>query len=395
MKQNWEMIPLKEILTERQEIPSNESLISSEISIIAKIAFNDGKIQLRIGNNTKTGMILIKPGDLVVSGINAAKGAIAIYGKENTKPIAATIHYGAYILNQERADIQYLWLLLRSRTFQDLLLQYVPGGIKTELKSKRLLPIPIPLPPLDEQRRIVARIEEVAATVEEARGLRRQSAKEVEYLESQAIETCFQNLLTQGIKSYPFEKLCNRITVGHVSSMRHAYQETGIPFLRSQNVRKNRFEPEGLCFIGVDFHEANQKSALKPGNIVIVRTGFVGVACVIPESLKVANCADLVIVKPNLSLLDSYYASHFLNSVSGKERAVAASVGSAQKHYNVGAMRKTLIPVPSLPEQHRIVAYLDSLQSKVDALKRLPAETAAELDALLPSILDKAFKGEL
>jgi type I restriction enzyme S subunit len=53
------------------------------------------------------------------------------------------------------------------------------------------------------------------------------------------------------------------------------------------------------------------------------------------------------------------------------------------------------IPPPPLDEQRRIVAYLGNLQAKVDALKRLQAETAAELDALLPSILDKAFKGEL
>jgi type I restriction enzyme S subunit len=45
--------------------------------------------------------------------------------------------------------------------------------------------------------------------------------------------------------------------------------------------------------------------------------------------------------------------------------------------------------------QRRIVAELDALQAEVDALKRLQAETAAELDALLPSILDRAFKGEL
>ena len=53
------------------------------------------------------------------------------------------------------------------------------------------------------------------------------------------------------------------------------------------------------------------------------------------------------------------------------------------------------IALPALPEQRRIVAELDALQAEVDALKRLQAETAAELDALLPSILDKAFKGEL
>jgi restriction endonuclease S subunit len=53
------------------------------------------------------------------------------------------------------------------------------------------------------------------------------------------------------------------------------------------------------------------------------------------------------------------------------------------------------VPIPPLPEQRRIVAELDALQAQVGALKRLQAETAAQLDALLPSVLDKAFKGEL
>lgn len=53
------------------------------------------------------------------------------------------------------------------------------------------------------------------------------------------------------------------------------------------------------------------------------------------------------------------------------------------------------IPLPPFPEQRRIVAYLDELQAKVDALKRLQAETGAELDALMPTVLDKAFKGEM
>lgn len=56
------------------------------------------------------------------------------------------------------------------------------------------------------------------------------------------------------------------------------------------------------------------------------------------------------------------------------------------------------IPFPSslsIAEQRRIVSELDAFESQVDALRRLQSETAAELDTLLPSILDKAFKGEL
>jgi len=53
------------------------------------------------------------------------------------------------------------------------------------------------------------------------------------------------------------------------------------------------------------------------------------------------------------------------------------------------------MPLSPLPEQRRIVAYLDALQAKVDALRRLQADTGAELNALLSAMLDRTFKGEL
>lgn len=62
---------------------------------------------------------------------------------------------------------------------------------------------------------------------------------------------------------------------------------------------------------------------------------------------------------------------------------------------NVADLRRVPVPIPPVSEQRRIVAYLDALLAKVDALRTLQEKTAAELDALLPSILDKAFKGEL
>ena len=76
-------------------------------------------------------------------------------------------------------------------------------------------------------------------------------------------------------------------------------------------------------------------------------------------------------------------------------QATEAATGSAQLTVPLRAIRKLKIPLAPLGEQRRIVAYLDSLQSKVDRLKHLQAQTHTELDALLPSILDKAFKGEL
>jgi len=68
---------------------------------------------------------------------------------------------------------------------------------------------------------------------------------------------------------------------------------------------------------------------------------------------------------------------------------------SAQKNINLQILSGLPVPKLALAEQRRIVAHLDEVQEKVDRLKAFQSETSAELDALLPSILDKAFRGEL
>jgi type I restriction enzyme S subunit len=78
-----------------------------------------------------------------------------------------------------------------------------------------------------------------------------------------------------------------------------------------------------------------------------------------------------------------------------EEQLAPMMKGSASPHLNIKFVRRFGLLLLPLPEQRRIVAYLDDLQAKVDSLKALQAQSAAEFDGLLPSILDKAFKGEL
>ena len=154
----WEKVRLGEVLIERKEAPDPVALEKGEIRIVSKIGFNTGELEFRASTATKTKMIQFHPGDLVFSGINAAKGAIAIYPHNEEKPASATIHYSAYAVNPERADVTFLWWLFRSKAFQHILFRTLPAGIKTELKSKHLLPISVNLPSLSEQRRIVTKI---------------------------------------------------------------------------------------------------------------------------------------------------------------------------------------------------------------------------------------------
>jgi type I restriction enzyme, S subunit len=393
MSAKWPMVKLGEVLTERKEVPPAEDLAAGKIRIVAKVAFNDGRINLRADGQTKTGMILIRPGDLVLSGINAAKGAIAVYGEDNIEPVAATIHYGAYIPNKTRVNVSYLWWFLRSRIFRDLLLQYVPGGIKTELKAKRLLPIPIPLPPLEEQRRIVARIEELAAKVEEARHLREQNKT----CSTVLMETCIQDVISRFSGTCPFGEV---VTFKPRSGPSFPTDPdwNGIAVLMPSAVTGFGVDSTKVEF-GPGNERISEKDRLMPGDILIARGNKreqVGNAGIVPEQAKGWVCANLLMrVQVDSEKVDPRFCIYWLRSPRMRAHVKQSMTGT---NPNIQKINQHIIlhyPFPrrvSLAEQRLLIAHLDDLQAKVDALKRLQAETAAELDALLPAILDRAFK---
>jgi type I restriction enzyme S subunit len=371
MKHRWPITKLGEVLTERRETPKDNDLASGRVRIIEKISFDSGRIQLRVDGLTKTGMILVRPGDLVVSGINAAKGAMAIYDAAESEPVAATIHYGSYETNPRRGDVRFLWWMLRSRFFQELLLEYVPGGIKTELKAKRLLPVPVPLPPLAEQQRVVSLIEELAEQIHEGRTLRHQAAEEADVLASRSRAVRFAEL-ENDFSTRPLGEL---ISMASGEGLTSSQMDDSAPY---------------PVYGGGGFNGRYTRFLFEEPKIVIGRVGA-RCGCVFVTEPKAWVTDNALYLTEISDELDSSYLVHALTTLDLRQQAnQAAQPVVSQKKIN--PMR---IPVPSLTEQRRIVAELDALQAGVDALKRLQAETAAELNALLPAILDKAFKGEL
>lgn len=122
---------------------------------------------------------------------------------------------------------------------------------------------------------------------------------------------------------------------------------------------------------------------------------MLGETAIIDRDVKFAYYVSLCLIKPLRQVVHVPYLVHWLDSPFGTASTRQYTLGRGHLQGNLNLLRKFVIPMPSLEEQCRIVAYLDDLQAKVDQLKRLQAQTAAELDALLPSILDRAFRGEL
>lgn len=390
----WPLMALGEVITERQEEPSFDVLLAGEIPIVEKISFDEGKIYLRDEKTTKTKMILIRPGDLVLSGINAAKGAIAIYDRENDKPIAATIHYGAYIPNQ-KADVRFLWWLLRSSTFREILSRHLPGGIKTELRAKRLLPIPVPLPSLPEQHRIVLRIESLAAKVRDAHKLRQESITQIERLMSSAINGEVGSNPNGKLKDVLLEKPRNGW------SARCDNTPNGTPVLMLSAVT-------GFSYRGTEYKTTSQTTVseayywLEEGDLLITRSNtpeLVGHAAIYSGQPSPCIYPDLMMrLTLDSDKADVNFVHTWLKSVVVREYITRNAKGTSPTMKKINQKTVMNIPFPSaisLPEQRRIVAHLDALQAKLNAVQQHQVATQARLDALLPSILDKAFKGEL
>ncbi|HFE8496116.1 restriction endonuclease subunit S [Raoultella ornithinolytica] len=179
-------------------------------------------------------------------------------------------------------------------------------------------------------------------------------------------------------------ELCHEITVGFVGPMTNEYIDNGIPFLRSKNIDEYDVKWDDMKYISLEFHKKLSKSALKPGDVAIVRTGKPGTTCVIPNNLEEANCSDIIIVRVNNELLCPHYLSYFMNAMAHGQ-VNAHVVGAVQQHFNVGSAKKLEIPLPNRAIQANIVHVLKTLDDKVKLNRQINQTLEQMAQALFKS----------
>lgn len=159
--------------------------------------------------------------------------------------------------------------------------------------------------------------------------------------------------------------VAREVTVGHVGPMAYEYRSSGIPFLRSQNVRPHRIDMSDLKYINDSFHGRLKKSRLQPGDVVTVRTGKPGQTAVIPDWIPMANCSDLVITRPGPEL-NARWLSYYMNWVV-ESHIAGHLVGAVQQHFNVKSAKALELLLPGTTEQQAIAEVLGALDGKIAA----------------------------
>ncbi|MDY5203669.1 MAG: restriction endonuclease subunit S [Gemmiger sp.] len=314
-------------------------------------------------------------------------------GPTNLAPTKVCIGRGLSAIRPNK-EIERKYLLLYFRYFEAQLSSKGTGTTFKAITQRTIRNLEIPVLPLEKQQRIVSRIEDLFSELD--KGVETlQTIKEQLAVYRQAVLKEALN----GIKGQPYtvKDVCKEIKVGIVIKPSQYYtdEQVGIKAFRSANVREFHVEDKNWAYLSIAGHQANARSIVHTGDILIVRSGYPGTACVVPEQFNGCNAIDILIAVPNRDLVLPEFLCAYTNSPLGKKFVNEKKRGVGQKHFNVSGYSKMLISVPSLDKQEEIVKKIASRLSVCDSIEQTVDTALAQAEAMRQSILKKAFEGEL
>lgn len=378
----WPKVKLGEVLRRSQE--TAEIKPGSEYREVTVRLWGKGVVQRGLVSGSEISgsrRFAARAEQLILSRIDARNGAIGIVPPALDGAVV-TNDFPVFDIDTGRIEPTFLGWLSKTPDFVELCKWASEGTTnRVRLQEARFLALEILVPPLAEQRRIVARIEELAARIAEARSLCQQAARGADAL-------C-RAVLESDTSAQP-TPMCDLVTLRDADvAVRHeeSYEFAGV-YCFGRGVFR------GQRRAGLDFAYA-RLTRLKAGNFVYPKLmAWEGALAVVPPECEgcVVSTEFPVFEVIETRVLPEVLDTYFRNPTVWPGMA-GASTGTnvRRRRLNPKDFLKYKIPLPSRATQER----LREVRRKVDELKELQFETAAELDALMPSILDKAFKGKL
>jgi type I restriction enzyme S subunit len=253
---------------------------------------------------------------------------------------------------------------------------------KNRIRPEKFLTITIPLPPLEEQRRIVAKLDRLAAKIEEVRRLRSKVLDELQAL----LRAVFAHVTTNA-KYWKMQDVAPLVRRRVEPNASDNYPELGI-----RSFGKGTFHKPSLDALDVG---SKKLYRIEPGDLVFNNVfaweGAVAVAQ--PEDAGRFGSHRFITCLPKRGVVTAEFLCFYFLTPEGLEKLGKASPGGAGRNRTLGLEKLAEIEVPVPPYEDQV--HFDSLQREVKALIAAHHENMAKLDALLRSILDRAFKGAL
>lgn len=286
-------------------------------------------------------------------------------------------------------------------------IEYVVSNSKginlPRVSEETVLNTTFPLPPLSEQQRIVERIEELFAKLDEAKERLQEVADSFAVRKAAILHKAFTGELTKqwrcenGVSDESWEESnFGKFTVSQYGYTEKAHWEKiGPKFLRITDIQDNKVDWDEVPWCPID-EDGMKQYAVEIGDIMIARTGATtGKSYLICDDVEAVFASFLIRLKVVNKNIDYNYLYGYMQSEDYWRQITDFSSGIAQPGVNASKLKQIKFKCPTLPEQHEIVRLIDDLLARERAAQQATEQALASIDLMKKSILARAFRGEL
>lgn len=391
MRAGWEIKKLNEVLKIQNGYAFDSKLFTSDRDGMPLIRIRDIKDGIGTVINYKgkfDNKYEVKAGDFLI-------GMDGEFGCYEWKGEAALLNQRVCKLQEFNTNLNARFLFYGINKYLKAIEDVTAFTTVKHISSKQIENIEFPIPPLPEQQRIVAILDETFAVIDKAKANTEKNLKNSKEL----FESYLQGVFTK--KNWEEEELgnlCHLITKGSSPKWQGIkyVDKPGVLFVTSENVGQGKMLLTVRKYVEEKFNLKDKKSILKRGDVL---TNIVGASIgrtAIYDVDDIANINQAVcILRCNPNLILNNYLMNLLNSPFLRKILHENEVNTARANLSLGFFNKLSIPYPTIEEQQTIVRQLDAIQAETKRLESIFQQKLTDLEELKKSILQKAFNGEL
>jgi len=301
---------------------------------------------------------------------------------------------GIVPIDPKLLSVRFLFWWLKS--IAELIVSEGTGATVQGVKLPFVKSLQVPLPPLAEQKRIVAILDEAFDSIATAKANAEKNLQNARAL----FENHLQFVFTQRDEGWvenkkPLDDLCELIVdCEHKTA---PTQEEGIPSIRTPNIGKGKLLLDGVYRVSENtYRKWTRRAEPLPGDLILAREAPAGNVAVIPNGLKVCLGQRTVLIRPSRNVFDPEFLALILLQPRMQQKLLAHSRGATVQHVNMKDIRALDVGgIPPLSVQRNIVSIVGKASQGSERLETVYQHKLAALDELKKSLLHQAFSGQL
>ena len=345
---------------------------------------NWSTVPLCNANETDQDKYSLAAGDIVFARTGATTGKSYLIRKCPTKTVFAS--YLIRVRPGKSVDPRYISRFFQTPEYWNQINLSTSGTAQGGVNSTKLKTLKIPLPPLEEQKRI-------ADILDKADGIRRKQQEAIRLTEELLRSTFLEMFGDPENTPYPVKTLaesCELITDG--THKTPTYVNEGVPFLRVTDIQDESINWNKVKYIPMEEHlELIKRCHPIRGDILYSKNGTIGIPKIIDWDVEFNIFVSLALLRPKPHVILGEYLESFLHTPFALRQALSHTKTGTVSNLHLVEIRKVKLPVPAIEVQEKWLFQRSQIQKQ----QKKQLQTFIKTDNLFKSLLQRAFKGEL